>query len=311
MEEDYPVTLGIGVICEGGKYVVLASDTRASYGDPDASGISPNDSIGKQWDFHPMRLVTSVAGRLGVAHNVVSQITIELERVVKLQARGKIICREHIENAIDDARAHEMARRYNSAAKINFHVTLSQLLCGKLPHGPIDKYAWNQIRTIVFKQPLPAELIVGGFLGDEPILIKASGKRELETDADPPMFVIGSEGSKHAMEHLNKRGQHIFSGIAQSLLHIHEAAEIAKKNDKYIGLCPAYIIMGTDFKGFAQMAHNAHCLTEWAAIYKDRPTTDSLNNDISREQAKRCWNDLPPGQRFTKKPLSPKPRKRH
>jgi len=55
--------------------------------------------------------------------------------------------------------------------------------------------------------------------------MKANGKRELETDGDPPVFVIGSRGSKHAMEHLNKRGQHIFSGIAQTLLHIHEAAE--------------------------------------------------------------------------------------
>ena len=50
------MTLGIGVICEVGKYVIVASDTRASYGDPDAGGISPNDSIGKQWDFHPLRL---------------------------------------------------------------------------------------------------------------------------------------------------------------------------------------------------------------------------------------------------------------
>jgi hypothetical protein len=301
MEDDSPVTLGIGVICEGGKYVVLASDTRASYGDPDASGIAPNDRIGKQWDFHPFKLVASVAGQLGTAHNVVSQLTIELEKLVTLQESGTTLCREHIENAIDEARIHETGRRYNSASRLYFHVTLQQLLRGKLNHGTIDKYAWTEMKKIVFGLPLPVEMIIGGFLADEPILMKASGKRHTETDSDPPVFVIGSKGSGLAMEHLNKRGQHIFSGLAQSLLHIHEAAEIARSADKYIGLCPGYIVMGTDFKGFGQIEHNSSCLTGWASAYKDRHTTDSLNNNISREQAIRCMKVLPPGKRFIRK----------
>jgi hypothetical protein len=298
MEEDSPVTLGIGVICEGGKYVILASDTRASYGNPAAEGISPNDRAGKQWDFHPFKLVASVAGQLGTAHNVVSQLTIEIEKLLALQESGTTLCREHIENAINEARIHETGRQYNSASRLYFHVTLQQLLRGKLKHGTIDRYAWEEMKKMVFSLPLPVEIILGGFLGDEPILMKASGKRQTETDSDPPVFTIGSTGSKRAMEHLNKRGQHIYSGLAQSLLHIHEAAEIARNNDKSIGLCPGYIIMGADFKGFGQMAHNAPCLTGWAAAYKDRPTTDSLNNDMSRAEAKHCINVLSPSPRF-------------
>ena len=303
MEDDFPVTLGIGVICEAGKYVVLASDTRASYGDPDSSGIAPNDRIGKQWDFHPFKLVTSVAGRLGVAHNIVSQLTIETEKLLALQRVGTVICREHIENAVNEARIHEVARMYDAASRLSFNVTLQQLLRGRLKYGPIDKFAWAEIKRTVFQQPLLADMLIGGYLDDEPILIKASGKRQLETDADPPVFVIGSQGSKYAMEHLNKRGQHLFSGIAQSLLHIHEAAEIARLNDKYIGLCPAYIVMGVDFKGFGQIAHNSPCLTGWATAYKDRPTTETLNNDISREQARRAFAQLPSSPRFIRKPL--------
>ena len=299
------MTLGIGVVCEAGKYVILASDTRASYGDPasDRRGIAPNDRIGKQWDFHPFKLVASVAGSLGVAHNVVSQLTIEIEKLLNLQRAGTVICREHIENAIDESRIHEMGRRYNSAARINFHVTLQQLLRGKLKHGPLNQLAWAEIKRVVFQQPLLVEMIVGGFLDDEPILIKASGKRGLETDADPPVFVIGSTGSRFAMEHLNRRGQHIFSGLAQSLVHINEAAELAKNNDKDIGLCPAYIVMSSEQDGFGLMEHDAPCLTGWAAAYKNRPSTDSLNNAISREQAKRCMNRLPPGPRFVRKPV--------
>lgn len=301
---DFPVTLGIGVICEAGRFVILASDTRASYGDPDSvTGIAPNDRIGKQWDFHPLKLVTSVAGRLGVAHNIVSELTVELERVIKIQKAGTIVCREHIENAIDNARAHEMFRRYNASARINFGVTLNQLLRGKLPYGPMDKYAWKQVGDMVFKEPLRADMIVGGYLGDEPILIKTCGRREIETDADPPVFTIGSKGSVLAMEHLNKRGQHLFSGFAQSLLHIYEAAEIARKGDKYIGLSPAYIVMSRDFEGFGQIAHNEHCLTGWASAYASRDSTDSLNNDISREQAIRCLKKLPPSPRFSRKPI--------
>jgi hypothetical protein len=302
MEEDSPVTLGIGVICEVGKYVIVASDTRASYGDPAAEGISPNDRVGKQWDFHPFKLMASVAGQLGTAHNVISQLTIEIDRLLALQKSGTMLCREHIENAIDEARIHETGRRYNSASRLYFHVTLQQLLRGKLRHGTIDKYAWEEMKKMVFRMPLPVEMILGGYLGDEPILMKASGKRHTETDADPPVFTIGSKGSGLAMEHLNKRGQHIYSGLAQSLLHIHEAAEIARKSDKYIGLCPGYVIMSTNFEGFGKMSHTAHCLTKWAAAYKGRPTTDSLNNDMSRVEAMHCINLLPPTPRFKYKP---------
>jgi hypothetical protein len=251
-------------------------------------------------------LVASVAGKLGVAHNIISQLTIEIDRLVALQISGTTICREHIENAIDEARIHEMTRRYNSAARINFGLTLQQLLRGKLKHGPLNEVAWEEIKRVVFQQPLSVEMIVAGFLDDEPILMKASGKRGLETDSDPPVFVIGSQGAKLAMAHFNRRGQHIFSGLPQSLLHIYEAAEIAKQHDKYIGICPAYIIMSREFEGFGQVSYTASCLREWARIYLNRPITDSLNNDISREQAKRCISQLLPSPRFVQKMTAPK-----
>jgi len=292
------VTIGIGVICESGKYVILASDNRASYGDP----LTPNDSSGKQWDFHPFKIAVSVAGRLGLAHNIISQLTIEMEKLLTLQEKGTTIVREHIENAVDRARAREMRRRYDSSSRINFGVTLQQLLRGKLPHGAIDKYAWQQICNIVFKQPLLVEMIVGGFLEDEPILLKASGRRELETDSDPPVFVIGSKGAAMAMDHLNNRGQHIFSGLPQSLLHIHEALDIARENDKFVGPCQAYVVMKHDLDGFGQIAHDASCVKAWAGSYSNRDNTDSLNNDISRKQAEMCMTRIEPGVRFKRKP---------
>jgi hypothetical protein len=250
-----------------------------------------------------MKIVASVAGKLGIAHNIISQLTVEMDKLVELHNRGEHIYREHIENAIDKARAHEMKRRYNSSSRINFGVTLHQLLTRKLPHGKIDKYAWGEIYRLIFKQPLMAEMIVAGYLVDEPVLIKASGKRDLETDSEPPVFVIGSKGARFAMEHLNKRGQHIFSSFPQTLLHIHEAIEIARRNDDFIGPCPAYIVMLRDQKDFAQIAHNASCLGGWAAVYADRPHTDTLNNDISRKQAEMCMTKIAPSVRFRRKPL--------
>ena len=294
------MTIGVGLVCAAGKCVILASDMRGSYGDldKDPTAVIPNDKTGKQFDFHPMKLVCSVAGRLTVAHNLVSQLTIELDKVVDLQEKGESIRREHLENAVNEARIHEMHRIYEYAARINYDVTVQQLLQGKLRHGKLNPIAWKEICKFVFETPLPAELILAGFVEDEPILLKASGKKLLEGDADPPICVIGSKGARFALEHLNKRGQHIFSGFAQSLLHVHEALDIARREDKFVGPCPAYVVMLQGHSGIAQMPHDAPCLKQWAIDYAARPSTDTLNNDICKTQAEYALVTTPLSPRF-------------
>jgi hypothetical protein len=307
------VTIGIGAICDHGRYMVIASDRRASYGNKrkNARAIDPNDDAGKTFDFHPQRLVASVAGKLGVLHDLVGELTIELEKLLPLGEMGEPIRREHIENAIDNARFRQMKRRYNWASRSNYGITLQQLLQGKLPYGKLDSVVWAEAKQTVFAQPFLAEVIVGGYLDDEPVMFKASGKRHIEGDSDPPVFVIGSSGSRYAMEHLNRRGQNVFSSFAQTVLHIHEALEIArvKDEDGQIGDCSGYIVMCRDRQGFEQIPHNCDRLREWATLYKSRESTTSLKQGFAVKQAECLLTSLAPGLRFDKRVKSNTPKR--
>jgi 20S proteasome alpha/beta subunit len=288
------VTIGIGVVCDHGNYVVLASDKRASY-----KNLQPNDETGKIFDFDPLRLVGTVAGRLGTLHEIVGELSVQFDKLAKKRS-GKPIYREHVENAIDEARFRQLARRYRWAARANYGLTWEQLLTGKLPHGEMNRVAWEDIKQTVFSVSLMAEIIVGGYVADEPVLFKAAGKQEIEGSADPPVFVIGSTGAAYAMEHLNRRGQNIFSSFAQTVLHIHEAMEIARKKDEggHIGRCDAYVVLHRHRQGFEQFPHACHLLRGWAKAYAKRDTTTSLKSGFAVNQAQLLLRPLAPGVRF-------------
>ena len=288
------MTIGIGVVCDHGDYVVLASDKRASY-----KNLQPNDEAGKIFDFDPLRLIGTVAGRLGTLHEIVGELSVQFDKLAKEQS-GKPIYREHVENAIDDARFRQLARRYRWAARANYGLTWEQLLSGKLPHGKMNKTIWEDIKRTVFSIPLMAEIIVGGYLADEPVLFKASGKQEIEGSADPPVFVIGSTSAAYAMEHLNCRGQNIFSSFAQTVLHVHEALEIARKkdHDAYIGRCDAYVVLNRHRQGFEQFPHDCDLLRGWRKAYAKRESTTSLKSGIAINQAQLLLRPLAPGIRF-------------
>jgi hypothetical protein len=75
--KDEAVTIGIGVIAEAGKWVIIGSDMRASW-----PNVSHNDLAGKQWDFPaPFDCCMCVAGRLSVAQMLVSELTLRLEKL--------------------------------------------------------------------------------------------------------------------------------------------------------------------------------------------------------------------------------------
>jgi hypothetical protein len=277
------MTIGIGVLCDEGKCAILASDTRASW--PDSDNIDPNDRVGKQFAFPGIRgfshVSCSIAGRLAISHDVVSQLTEEFRKLSRL----KNIRREHIQNSIDRARAHELHRRYSWALDVNLGINLSQLLRGKLPKGRLDPVAIAEARKIMKAVDFAVELIVAGFIGSDPILFKASAKLDIQGEADPPVHVIGSKGKFAAMAHLNKRQQNIGCNVARSLLHVYEALEVARLEDsKNIGIASWYVVIFPD-SGTWRCPSGSPLLREWAKAYKDRPDTWSLQSELPKRQA--------------------------
>jgi 20S proteasome alpha/beta subunit len=305
-----PMTIGIGVVCEHGDYVLLASDKRASYKGKNKN-LNPNDEIGKMFDFDPLRLACTAAGTLSVMHDLVGEISVRLDKLAKDRKR-KPIYREHIENSINDGRLRQIARRIKWAAHANYGITWNQLLTGKLPHGKLDRIIWSDVKQKVLNIPFPVEIIVAGFTADEPVLFKASDKEYIQGDADPPVFVIGSTGARYAMEHLNRRGQNIFSSLAQTVLHLHEAMDIARKKDEdgYIGRCDSYVVLNRHRQGFEQFPHKSDLLRGWCKYYAARESTASLKSDVAVTQAQMLLRPLAPGVRFERYRNNQKNKKR-
>lgn len=85
------MTIGIGILCEEGNCIVLASDTRVSYPN---SRVRPHEESGKQWDLlPPFKGGVAIAGNVSTCQLIVDELDIQFRRVGK----QKNIYNEHIE----------------------------------------------------------------------------------------------------------------------------------------------------------------------------------------------------------------------
>jgi hypothetical protein len=275
------MTIGLGVLCEDAGAIVLVSDTRGSF---PKTAVDPNEFTGKQYGFYDVpkfeNFVCVIAGKLGLAHDISGQLGSELKRV----SRKKTIYLEHIQNAVDNARAHELRRRYDWALRVQcFGLTCSQLLRGRLPKGPLDEAAIKWAAAVCSAYEFRVELIVAGYLGNTPVFLRASEKDHIQCESSPGVYVIGSKGKVAALDHLNKRGQNLTHGIARTMLHLYEAMEAAKQADKYVGN-PAYYTVIFPGKGLWRLRPRSYLLKGWASAYRNRTSTLSLEGILPKRQ---------------------------
>jgi hypothetical protein len=283
-EKPQRMTVGIGALCEDGRCVILGSDMRASY---PGSSIDPHDLVGKQWHFTEIPRFESVscaiAGRLGICTDIAYALKRKFWQLAKKKNR---IHREDIARAIDAARWQVLHRYYDWALKTHFNMPWNKILQGEVPEGFTNKQAIAEGRAICDAYPFKAELIVSGFVDGEPLLFCASCKEELQADASPGVYVIGSKGARAAMNHLNRRGQMLMRGLASTLLHVHEAMEAARKADKeQIGPPAIYAVILFD-SGLWRFDPKSDLLRGWAKAYKNREDTSSLETELAIEQVR-------------------------
>jgi 20S proteasome alpha/beta subunit len=69
------MTVCIGLVCEGGKYILLAADTRATYG-----SASSNDQMSKMFDL-PAKYYGAIAGTGSQCEDVVSELYHEMAQI--------------------------------------------------------------------------------------------------------------------------------------------------------------------------------------------------------------------------------------
>lgn len=271
------MTIGIGMIAEGGKWILIGSDMRASW-----PNLAPNDFAGKQWDCpQPFDCAICVAGRLSVAQMLVSEITSRLEKLRKVPE----IFPEHSENAINDSRFKVFAQHIDWELRKSYCITLQQWRSGKLPRGmKMSPMIRDAGRALINATPLPVEIILGGFVQGKLLFYKASDKFHLEMSSSAPTFAIGA-GAALAMERLNKRGHHADCSIARSLYHMAEALEAAEKEpNKTVGKAIRVTVIHEQ-DGMGQFPLDGNLIQGWLKAYRERPSTLSLDGDLPRAQA--------------------------
>jgi hypothetical protein len=69
------MTVGIGLLCDGGKHIWLAADMRGSYGE-----VSRNDYTGKLFEL-PFSFCGAIAGTIGPCSDVISELHHRMEQI--------------------------------------------------------------------------------------------------------------------------------------------------------------------------------------------------------------------------------------
>ena len=291
------MTIGIGLLCEGGGTAVLASDMRTTYG---AAQVRHSDRGGKQYDFPPYLLAGATAGKISISHAVISEFTECLHGLLKAKQEqpGRIIVLEHVMQCIDHARKKELRKLQDCAVNAVIGAPLRFWLKGRTPDGPLGNSAFVNglaaLRRVRDELRNDLGLIVLGWVDNSPVFLKAIGAEPLAESASPPIYAIGS-GRIAALNALNRREQDIEMTLARSVLHVYEALKAARK-EKTVGPPDWYIVIRKD--KMWRFNCEAPLLREWYRAYKKRPNTASLDTGLPNEQASRLLVEHGPRRRF-------------
>lgn len=208
------MTIGIGLLCNGGKNILLAADMRAGYGD-----ISQNDQTGKLFDL-PFNFCGAIAGTIGWCGEVISELHWQM---------GKIPEAELGAEKIREAILESYTRIYRMLADQELRNALKVSLEQYYHDDKLVSRVRREAREILRSIEVEVDLIVGGFVKEGPIQFVAQGGTSLkiQPEVTPGNAVIGS-GAIAALNWLNYRKQNVHCGLAHSLMHLTEAKQFAE-----------------------------------------------------------------------------------
>jgi hypothetical protein len=211
------MTISIGLVCAGGKYILLAADTRGSYGT-----VSSNDQMAKIYDL-PKKYCAAIAGEGSYCEDVISELYHRMDQIPDSEAAPEQV-RKCIRDSYDKIGIESADEALRGALRITMERYLTdQKLAPKIR---------GEAKAILDSITIEGSLIVVGFYKDQPVQFVAepsvdSGSLTVRIEITPGNALIGS-GSFAAMNWLNYRKQNIHRGLAHSVLHLTEAKQFAE-----------------------------------------------------------------------------------
>jgi 20S proteasome alpha/beta subunit len=208
------MTIGIGLLCDGGKHILLAADMRATYGE-----VSQHDQTGKLFDL-PANFCGAIAGTISTCGDVISDLYSRMEKIPPKEMGIPSLLK-----TIEESYYGVATRIANEELWNSLRITLDQFHHDE----KLVKDIRDEAKSVIRKTDIDVDLIVAGFVDEGPILLTATGGTMLRVRAEtsPGNTIIGS-GAIPALYWLNYRKQNTGYGLARSLLHIIEAKQFAE-----------------------------------------------------------------------------------
>lgn len=254
------MTVGIGVLCQEGKGIIMAADMRGSFKNP---SLKPHEFIGKQYDL-PFGFVANTAGTKSLCQSIASELYNQIESLTD----PSTILHDHIRNAIRNAQLEEWLHRVDHRMTTRLGMRLSEWK--KMQHADL---IYRRGQRLLVNYHLEMHIGVAGFDGKGfPVILTAYGNEPPEMDE---FSIIGS-GLEPAQDVLVRRGQNAHMSFVRSLLHVHEAMEAAKATDRFVGRCDGFVVLAAKQRRIFPSNHKL--IKDLALQYSGRDT-EPLDDD--------------------------------
>lgn len=257
------MTIGIGILCDGGNSIILLADTRAT------SAQTHTDSCSKMYDLaHDHCCV--IAGDVGWA----GQMANEFDYRMKLLKRTKLVPQQ-VKKQYQDSRLQV----YKELADATLQTTLGITFETFKTDPSLTPSVRNRALEIV-QQLVPDYCsIVGGFdKNGGPVFVCSMFNGLVMENASPGYFAIGSGGNL-AYDYLSHRAQEQHMGVPQSLFHAIEA-RIFARIDAGVGGIAGIIVLSKKNKPLHVHLHPRHA--SWVRERLAKSKTDYLGTDVEK-----------------------------
>jgi hypothetical protein len=208
------MTVCIGLICNGGKNILLAADMRAAYG-----SATTNDQTAKLFDL-PANFFGAVSGSMGQCEDVIAELYHEMSKIQEQE-----IAPELVRKCIVDSYYKVYLQLSDEALRGDARITFEQYLHDKKLVPGVRQRAEEVLQSV----EVDVDLVVAGFYKNNPVQFIAEGGTQVKTRSEisPGNAVVGT-GAAAALSWLNYRKQGYTLGLAHSLLHLTEAKQFAE-----------------------------------------------------------------------------------
>jgi hypothetical protein len=257
------MTVCLGLVCSKGKQILLAADTRSSYGT-----VTSNDQTAKLFDL-PSHYCGAVAGTLSQCEDVISELH---HRMTKLPESIPEIPGEQVRKCILESYEQIYMTLAEETLRNDPRITLEQYFHDKKLASLVRRSAREVLKSI----EVDVDLIVAGFYRDQPVQLVTTGGTSLRirTEITPGNAVIGT-GAIAALNWLNYRKQSHALGLAHTLFHLTEAKQFAEV-EHTVGPWRQMILLWSG--GFKPLEGGDDLIQEWWKKY-GLPLSDGLENE--------------------------------